>query len=180
MATKPMSPWWPITLGIASLLLFIAGGALLGIWAGCYDGCSAADYYCGVALIVIAAILKIVWIISLIMYIRSRRYGYRESIASTNLKPYWNASTGLMDGQNFSSQPSAPTQYSFAPPSQTQYSAVPMTAPTYEEATVKNHGTYAAAQLPPQNPSGGIKHCAQCGAAVHTPFCAQCGWANRV
>jgi hypothetical protein len=171
-----MSAWWPISLGIATFIFFIAGGALLGTWAGCYYDCSAGNYYGGIALIVIAIFLKIAWIVTLVMYIRSRRSGYR---ASANSKVYSNAGTGLMDGRNFSSsQPLAPTQYPFASPAQTQYSPVPVAAPMYDQMPAKNQATYASAEMPAQNAPGGIRYCIQCGATVHTPFCAHCGYAN--
>jgi len=177
MATTPLSAWWPISFGVAALIFFIAGGALLGTWAGCYFDCSAGNYYGGIALIVIAFFFKIAWIVTLVIYIRRRRYGYGGAQASQNGKAHWNASTGLMDGRNFSSsQPPAPTQYSFAPPTQTQYSAVPIAAPTYDEIPAK--ATYPAAELHQQNTSGGIRYCFQCGATVRTPFCAHCGCAN--
>lgn len=173
-----MSPWWPISLGIAALVFFIAGGALLGTWAGCYFDCSEGNYYGGVALIVVGFFFKVAWIIVLVIYIRRRRYGYRSNMANTNSKVQWNAGTGLLDSQNFSSQPSAPTQYSFAPPAQTQYSAVPIVPPTYDDMAAKGQVRYAAAETPQQNAPGGIRYCIQCGAVVHTPFCAQCGYAN--
>ena len=95
-------------------------------------------------------------------------------MANTNSKVHWKADTGLLDSRNFSSsQPSAPTQYSFAPPAQTRYSAVPVA-----EMPAKDQATYAAAEIPRQNAPGGIRYCSQCGATVHTPFCAQCGCAN--
>jgi hypothetical protein len=178
MATKPISRWWPISLGIATVVFFIAGGALLATWAGCYWDCTRGGYYGGIALIVIAVFLKIAWIVVLVIYIRRRRYGY-GGMASTNSKVHWNAGTGLLDSRNFSSsQPSAPTQYSFAPPVQTQYSAVPIAAPTYDEIPAKQQAAYAAAEIPRQNAPSGIRYCLQCGATVQTPFCAHCGSAN--
>jgi hypothetical protein len=176
MAGNPISPWLPISLGIATLVFFIAGGALLGTWAGCYFDCSLATYYGGIALIVIGFFLKIAWIVTLVFYIRRRRSGY---MVNPNSKAHWNAGTGLLENQNYSSsQPLAPTQYAFAPPGQTQYSAVPIAAPTYDPMPVKDHVTYAAAETQRQNAPGGIRYCLQCGVAVHTPFCANCGYAN--
>jgi hypothetical protein len=178
MASKPMSGWWPISLGIATLVFFIAGGALLGTWAGCYWDCSVGGYYGGIALIVIAVLLKLAWIVVLIIYIRNRRTGY-GGMASANAKVHWNAGTGLLDGRNFSSsQPPPPTQYSFAPPVQTQYSAVPVAAPRYDEIPAKDHAVYGAAELPQQHAPSNIRYCLQCGAPVQTPFCAHCGSSN--
>jgi hypothetical protein len=151
----------------------------VGIWAGCYYDCSLSNYYGGIALLVIGFFLKITWIVVLVIYIRRRRYAYAGPTAGTNSTVHWNAPTGLMDNRNFSaSQPPAPTQYSFAPPAQTQYSAVPIAAPAYDGMPAKNQATYGAAEMRGQNAPGGIRYCPQCGATVHTPFCAQCGYAN--
>lgn len=174
MAASPISAWWPISFGIATFIFFIAGGALLGTWAGCYFDCSEGSYYGGVALIVVAIFLKIAWIVTLVIYLRRRRLAYVQGAASS--KVHWNAGTGLLDGRNFSSQqpPAQPTQYPFASPAQTQYSSVPIAAPMYDPMPAKDPVTHSATEVPGQN----IRYCVHCGATVHTPFCAQCGSSN--
>jgi len=91
-----MSHWVPIGIFIASVFFFVLGGGLLGAWgasSNCldtnYDGtyyvCSGnnGEFYAGIAMIAIGAILKFAFWIVLILWCVQRRRS-RSTIVYVN------------------------------------------------------------------------------------------------
>ena len=70
-AQQPISKWWPIGLGIASVVLFAVGGGLVGSSAytdGYYIYINTGMYYGGIAICALASFAFIAFIVMFILY----------------------------------------------------------------------------------------------------------------
>jgi hypothetical protein len=165
-----MSKWWFISFFIAAIVLFIIGGGLVGAWISSatsyvsdydtYDNYDTYDYtynngeyYGAVACFALGGICKLVaWILLIVWCVQRRRT--RTIVVQQAYEPYQSQGWG---GNNYGAP--APRQGAYAP--------VPSPAPA---------PPYGNAQAPPNE--GGMppmRYCNNCGAAVTTPYCAQCG-----
>jgi hypothetical protein len=157
---------WFISLFLAAIVLFIIGGGLVGAWinsATSYDSYDDYDtddftnndgeYYGAVACFALGGICKLVAWILLIVWCVQRR-STRTIVVQQAYEPYQSQGWG---GNNYAAQA----------PRQGPYAAVPSPAPEPQ---------YGNAQAQPNE--GGMppmRYCNNCGAAVTTPYCAQCG-----
>lgn len=67
----PISKWWPIGLGITSLLLYAIGGGLVGNSAytdGYYIYLDTGKYYGGIALCALGSFAFIAFVVMLVLY----------------------------------------------------------------------------------------------------------------
>lgn len=151
-----MSRWWPISFFIAALVFIIIGGGLIGAWTSSvnnfYDDDSFdtvgnnGEFYGGVACLVIAGICKLVgWILLIVRCMQRQR-----SPPTVIAYPY---------------QP--PNQYAM-PATRGGYVTIPGQASTPAPS-------YTNYQTAPNESGMAMRYCGNCGAAVTTPFCAQCG-----
>jgi hypothetical protein len=140
---RPFSYWWIIGTFIASIVFYgIAGGLFSQGPCDEYDDCPTAAWQGAEALCAIGALCSLAWFILLIVFLVKRQNGV-----------HWNASTGLMNSQNFGNGSVQP---------QTQAETQPVMHQQYEMGKQENADT-----------GGG--YCGACGKRMTTKFCTSCG-----
>lgn len=161
-----MSKWWPISFFIAAVIFFIIGGGLIGAWASsatAYDSYDSYDsydytyyysnsgeYYGALACFALGGICKFVaWVLLIVWCVKRSRS--RTVVVTQAYEPYQSY------GNNYAA-PAAPQGYAPVP--------VPSPAPV---------PPYGNAQTAPNQTGGQMRYCTNCGTAVTTPFCSQCG-----
>ena len=195
MAGSRMSKWWPIGVFIAALIFIVIGAALIGVYEGScisdsfnynyyddnyldYDNyyivCDPiGEFYGGIACIVIGALLKIAgWILVLIWCIKRRHA--RRSYAAPMAQP---AHTPQPQPSFVAPQPTYPPQH---PPQPSPYaSGMPPGAAASYYNDMPREAPSTTSSPPPKEPiPTTTRTCGQCGAAVTSPFCPQCGYQN--
>jgi len=171
-----MSRWWPIGFLLASIALFIIGGALFGAWGSstyCYyegyyeycDGKTAGLFYGGVACCVIGGILKLIFWITLFVWCARRRRSSTTTVVQVNAAPVVteNKPSANVSAQQTQIDPSAPQSTYYYPQS------APTPAPTY--TSVQSQGGMNVPELGNQP----TKYCGNCGTTATSPFCMKCG-----
>ena len=166
---KAINKWWPIGLGISSILLFAIGGGLYGncLYTDGYDVyISLSRYYTGIALLCLGAVAFIAFIVMSIVWL-SRRNKKHDAESQPNFAP-------------------AAFRGSMAAPAPAYDTMVPnhMAQPVYQEpqkAMLKPESVVRANQVqvspvisPVTTPSVG-KFCGNCGTQTEHKYCTSCG-----
>jgi len=171
-APSPMSKWWPIGLFISWVIFVIIGGGLIGAWNsnvqygsyyGEYGGHveNMSQYYGAIACFAIGGILQLTfWIVLIVWRVQRRR---SPPVVSTSVIYANTPSAEAARADKISPNWQPPTEIYPAP-----QPTVP--APTYHTVQIPGGTTAPSAEKQTT-----MRYCGNCGTAITTPFCKQCG-----
>ncbi|KAJ5191420.1 uncharacterized protein N7498_010405 [Penicillium cinerascens] len=134
--TQGMSRRWPLAFFFGAIVMFIVGGALVGVYlsntSNCFNDSSSYDYYsndddfdCGsshngeyygaVACFIIGGIFKLIGWVFAILYCVRRRRSHQQALASQYYTVPMNPQQPYNTPGPYGSQPQYPPQYPSQP-----------------------------------------------------------------